>query len=132
MIRLYFDGSAKPTGCGAGVSMVDETTHTEIKSLSFPIVPLQTNNYAEYMGLVKGLEEALKMSVKSITVRGDSLLVINQMKGVYKVKSDNLRPLYDQAMSLVKLFDHITWEHVYRDQNKRADELANLAADLNK
>jgi ribonuclease HI len=130
---LYFDGSAKPTGCGAGVSMVDEAkANVEVRFLSFPIVPLQTNNYTEYTGLVKGLEEALKMSVKSLTVRGDSLLVINQMKGVYKVKSDNLRPLYEHAVSLVTKFDHITWEHVYRDQNKRADELANQAADLNK
>ena len=126
---LYFDGSAKPTGCGAGVSVVDKDTHTEVSSVSFPIVPLQTNNYAEYTALVKGLEKAQKMSIKSLTVRGDSLLVINQMKGVYKVKSENLRPLHEQAVSLSKTFVHITWEHVYRDQNKRADELANQAAD---
>ena len=67
------------------------------------------------------------MDIKSIHVEGDSLLVIKQMKGEYKVKSENLYKLYEKAKILEKHFTTITYNHVYRNNNKRADELSNLA-----
>ena len=86
-----------------------------------------TNNEAEYMGLIIGLEEAINIGVKNLYVEGDSLLVIKQMKGLYKVKAENLYKLYENAKKLEKQFTTVSYNHVYRDKNKRADELSNMA-----
>ena len=67
------------------------------------------------------------MGIKNLCVEGDSLLVINQMTGKYKVKSENLILLYNKAKELEKRFDVIIYNHIYRNLNKRADELSNLA-----
>jgi ribonuclease HI len=70
-----------------------------------------------------GLEEAVSMNIQNLYVEGDSLLVIKQMKGEYKVKSDNL---YIHAKKLETHFTTISYNHIYRNKNKRADELSNL------
>ena len=67
------------------------------------------------------------MGIKTLTVEGDSLLVIKQIKGEYKVKSGNLIDLYNEAKQLTTYFDYISFNHIYRENNKRADELSNLA-----
>ena len=67
------------------------------------------------------------MGIKEIAVEGDSLLVINQMNGVYKVKSENLLEIHNEVKELIKQFDYISFTHIYRTNNKRADELSNLA-----
>ena len=86
-----------------------------------------TNNEAEYTGLIIGLKDAINLGIKDLIVEGDSLLVINQMNGIYKVKSENLIELYKEATSLKNQFDYILFKHIYRSSNKRADELSNLA-----
>ena len=73
------------------------------------------------------LEEAINIGVKNLYVEGDSLLVIKQMKGLYKVKAENLYKLYENAKKLEKQFTTVSYNHVYRDKNKRADELSNMA-----
>ena len=73
-----------------------------------------------------GLEKALDLGIKELSVEGDSLLVIKQMKGEFKVKSENLYTLYDVAKGLEYRFNSITFSHIYRSSNKRADELSNL------
>jgi ribonuclease HI len=65
-----------------------------------------------------------------LSVCGDSLLVINQVNGVYKVKHVNLIPLYEKVMELIKQFNCINFSHVYRNENKRADQLSNIALEL--
>jgi ribonuclease HI len=85
-----------------------------------------TNNYAEYYALIIGLEKALELNIKKIKVKGDSLLVINQINNIFKVKSDNLIPLFNKIKELQAKFEHISFEHVFRKFNKRADQLANL------
>ena len=77
--------------------------------------------------MIIGLKEAIKLGIKDIDVEGDSMLVIKQMKGEYKVKSENLINLYKEAKVLVKEFNIINFKHIYRENNKRADELSNLA-----
>ena len=79
---------------------------------------------AEYTGLLLGLDECVKTKIKKLTVKGDSLLVINQMKGIYKVKSHHLKELYDKAKVFQQQFDEITFIHVYRSKNVRADYLS--------
>ena len=72
-----------------------------------------TNNYAEYMGLIIGLEKAVDMKIKKLFVEGDSMLVIKQMKGEYKVNSSNLIELYKEAKNWEKHFDVIYYNHIY-------------------
>ena len=85
-----------------------------------------TNNEAEYMGLLIGMRKAVEMGIDSLLIRGDSQLIIRQMKGEYKVKSDALKPLYNEALQLASSIPTIQYEHVYRTFNKRADKLSNL------
>ena len=68
---------------------------------------------------------AVEKEIKNLIVNGDSMLVIKQMTGAYKVNSPNLIKLYNEAMKLKAQFDTINFQHVYREDNKRADELAN-------
>lgn len=79
------------------------------------------------MGLIYGLEEANNRQIGDLLVKGDSQLVIRQMKGEYKVKADNLLHVYKQASTLSKKIGKIQFQHVYRNDNKRADLLSNLA-----
>lgn len=125
--KLKFDGCSKGNpglaGCGAVIYQFDK----EIWNNHFFVGENATNNHAEYAGLILGLQQAKAFQIKNIKVEGDSQLVINHMKGIYKCKSDNLIELYNKAKELEAFFDNITYEHVYRSQNKRADELSNIA-----
>jgi ribonuclease HI len=123
---LFFDGCSKgnPGLSGAGF-VIYNNNENELSSNSFFVGDNQTNNYAEYMGLIQGMEEAIRINIKNLVVSGDSLLVINQMNGKYKVKSSNLLLLYQKAKQLEKRFESISYNHIYRKYNKKADELAN-------
>jgi probable phosphoglycerate mutase len=89
-----------------------------------------TNNVAEYSGLLAALEWCVAHNAQSVLVRSDSLLLIQQMKGVYKVKSEGLKPLHGQARVLAHRVGRVTFEHVRREANRDADRLANEAMDL--
>jgi ribonuclease HI len=124
--KLNFDGASKGNPGLSGAGMVIYKNEEEIWS-SHKFIGCKTNNQAEYSALIFGLEGALKLGIKSLSVFGDSLLVINQINGLYKVKSDFLLPLHKEVLALRSKFDYIEFNHVYRDNNKRADELSNMA-----
>jgi ribonuclease HI len=88
-----------------------------------------TNNVAEYTALVNALERAAALSLDRLNVHSDSELLVKQMNGEYRVKNEDLRQLYDEAQRLLKGFASVRIQHVRREQNKRADELCNLALD---
>ncbi len=88
-----------------------------------------SNNVAEYTALVEGLALAVELGVKKVQVFSDSELMVKQMSGVYKVKHEDLRPLYEEACRLRKQFEQVTIAHVRREQNKRADAIGNDALD---
>lgn len=123
---LYFDGCSKGNPGRAGAGAVLYKNQIEIFAKSLFVGEKETNNVAEYNGLLLGLREAVTRGVKKLVVKGDSLLIIKQMKGEYKVNSPAMKPHYEEARSLAAFFDSITFEHVYRTENKRADELANI------
>jgi len=127
MHTLYFDGCSKsnPGKAGAGAVLYDENG-TEIGAWHSFVGDCKTNNEAEYSGLILGLQKCLEKGIKNVVVKGDSLLVIQQIKGKYKVKALTLLPLYQQVKELVALFESSSFEHVYRKNNKRADELSNM------
>jgi ribonuclease HI len=129
VLNLDFDGGSRgnpgPAGIGVVVRAADRT----------PLVTLgryvgrATNNVAEYKALITVLREAKKLGAKRIHVKGDSELIIRQMKGEYRVKSEDLRPLFEEASQLVDEFEQVRFEHNLRGHNALADKLANLAMD---
>ena len=128
-ITLEFDGGSRgnpgPAGIGVVIRAKDGT----------PLVTLgrfigrATNNVAEYRALITALEEAKKLGAKKLLIRGDSELIVKQMRGEYRVKNADLRDLYDEAQFLLHQFDEAKIEHNLRDKNKLADKLANKAMD---
>ena len=131
MITAYFDGGARanPGPAGYGVYIVDDKGEM-IAELSGSL-GIATNNIAEYQGLIAALEWAVEHDVKSIAIKGDSLLIIEQMRGNYKVKNEGLRPLHMKARMLVMQIGDVSFEHVRREYNKEADRLSNVGMDGN-
>jgi ribonuclease HI len=90
---------------------------------------ITTNNQAEYQALKFGLEEALRMGAHTVHVYMDSLLVINQMKGIFKVKNRDLWPIHESIKETATRFSHISYTHVPRELNKLADKAVNDTLD---
>jgi ribonuclease HI len=88
-----------------------------------------TNNVAEYYGLIAAMDYAQSHGVRAIRVESDSELLVKQMRGLYKVKSADLQPLFERAKKMSQAFESFRIEHVYREQNREADTLVNEALD---
>ena len=131
MITAYFDGGARsnPGPAGYGVYIVDDGGNV-LAELSGSLGNT-TNNIAEYHGLIAALQWAVDNKVTQITIKGDSLLIVEQMRGNYKVKNEGLRPLHMQARMLVMQIGDVKFEHVRRELNKEADRLSNVGMDGN-
>jgi len=125
--ELYFDGCSKGNPGPSGTGAVLYRNREEIWVDCQYIGDKRTNNEAEYCALIMGLEQAIKQNIQFLSVYGDSLLVINQVNGVYKVKNAKMIPLFKKVISLKTKFEFVEFTHVYRDKNTRADELANIA-----
>ena len=131
MVEVYFDGLCQPcnpggTACYAFiVKNGDHTIHTK----SGLAADNSTNNVGEYTGLIRALQWLLENDYQNenIVIKGDSQLVIQQIKRKFKVKASNIIPLYHNAISLISKFKHIQFELISRGQNKEADKLANYA-----
>src|SRR5262245_48415084 len=127
--RLQADGAARGNpGPAAYGFVLDSPSGSELAGEGEAIGEA-TNNVAEYRGLIAGLERALALGVTRLEVRMDSELVVRQMAGRYRVKHPGLVPLFRQARTLVERLEHWEIRHVPREQNKRADLLANRALD---
>jgi ribonuclease HI len=122
---MMFDGCSKGNPGPAGAGAVIYADNTEIWSQAIYVGNHETNNLAEYTGMLLGLNEAVRRKIRVLTVKGDSEVVIKQMLGKYKVKSENLLDIYEQSKELEKHFDKIDYIHVYRHLNTRADALSN-------
>jgi ribonuclease HI len=118
-------GNPGPAGWGAVVCDPAGTTVAEL----FGALPHATNNVAEYSGLLSALEWCRDHHATTVHVKSDSLLMVQQMRGVYKVKNEGLKSLYGRARLLAHEIGAVTFEHVRRELNKDADRLANLAMD---
>jgi ribonuclease HI len=131
VITAYFDGGARgnPGPAGFGVYIVDD--NGEMIAEIAEGIGTATNNVAEYRGLLAALRWAVDHQVTALRVRGDSLLLVQQMRGIYRVKNEGLLPLYREAQSLCARIGRVSFEHVPRDQNKQADRLSNLGMDQN-
>lgn len=126
---LRFDGACRGNPGKSSAGAVLYKNNEEIWTKSMYLGDNFTNNIAEYFSLLLGLEEVVNRHILHLDVQGDSLLVINQINGKWKVKNENLKKLYQKAKDFEKKFNYITFTHIYREGNKRADELANQALD---
>ncbi|AKJ06570.1 ribonuclease HI [Archangium gephyra] len=128
-LKLFSDGAARgnPGPAGAGAVLMDAGGRVFARLGRF--LGVQTNNYAEYMGLLLGLKHARSLGVKELEVLADSELLIRQLQGRYQVKSPTLRPLYEEASELLEGFSRVKLTHVPREKNKAADEMSNRAID---
>ena len=128
-ITANIDGGARgnpgPAAFGVVIRGVDGKV---IKELS-EYLGHQTNNFAEYSGLLAALDYAVREKLPTLKVRSDSELLVRQMKGIYKVKSPALQELFAQAQSLARKIPQFSIEHVFREQNKDADRLVNQVLD---
>lgn len=127
--ELYVDGASRgnPGEAGAGALIKDPSARVVKRLKKF--LGRTTNNVAEYSALVMGLEAARSMGIDRISVFADSELMVKQLNGVYKVKSEDLRPLYEKAAALSKGFKEFSIRHIYREKNAAADALSNEAID---
>jgi ribonuclease HI len=123
------DGGARGNPGPAGWGAVVQTPAGEVVAELFGALPHATNNVAEYNGLLSALDWCADHGATTVHVKSDSLLLVQQMRGVYKVKSDGLKPLHARARLLAHQIGQVTFEHVRRELNKDADRLANLAMD---
>ena len=127
-VQIFTDGAARGNPGPAGIGVVIKSEKETLLEVS-DYIGKTTNNVAEYMALIRGLEEALDMGNKSVEVYSDSELVVKQLNGEYKVKNEGLVPLYLHTRSLIKKFNHFSINHTVREENKHADELANKGID---
>ncbi len=122
---LWTDGAARGNPGPAGIGVVLKTPEGEILATEAEFVGHTTNNVAEYRALLRGLERALECGVRHLEVRADSELLIRQLLGQYRVKSEGLRPLFQKASELLRRFASTRLVHVRRELNTEADRLAN-------
>jgi probable phosphoglycerate mutase len=128
----HVDGGARgnPGPSGYGVVVRDPAGKKAAELSEY--LGHQTNNYAEYRGLIAALRYAHEHNLKMLRVISDSELIVRQMKGIYKVKHPELRVLWEEAQTLARKLEHFEIGHALREHNQDADRLANAAMDRGK
>ena len=128
-IEVYVDGAARGNPGPAGIGVVIKDGPKLIGEIG-AYIGKSTNNIAEYMALVRGLEEVLIRGFRSANFYSDSELLVKQLNGEYKVKHENLVPLHYHVLTLVDRMKDFSIKHVTRDKNGHADKMANEGIDL--
>jgi ribonuclease HI len=131
VITAYFDGGSRgnPGSAGYGAYVVND--RGEVLAELAEGIGMATNNVAEYRGLLAALQWAADHGVTELHVKGDSLLLVQQMLGNYRVKNAGLLPLYREARHLCARIGRVSFEHIPREMNKNADRLSNIGMDQN-
>jgi len=129
LMTAHIDGGARGNPGPAAYGVIVRNSDGKIVEELGKYLGLQTNNFAEYSGLLAALEYAQKEKIPALKVFSDSELLVKQMKGQYKVKSPGLITLYERARSLTRQLQHFSIEHVRREQNRDADRMVNQVLD---
>ena len=129
-LHIYADGGSRgnpgPAGIGVVIKGSDNSTIEEVSKF----IGNATNNVAEYMAAIYGLQEACIRKASNITLNLDSQLVARQLKGEYRVKNQDLRKFVDLALNVMRGFDKVEIREISREENKEADALVNKALNL--
>lgn len=127
-VIVHIDGSSRGNpGHAALAVVITDGEHTILEKGDY--LGITTNNVAEYSALLEALIELRRLGYKCAEIRSDSELLVKQIWGEYQVKADSLRPLYINAVRLLNEFDDVTVIHIPRQENMRADAIANRVLD---
>ncbi len=127
-VTVNIDGGARGNPGPAGAGVVIQADETVLYRGGL-FIGHATNNVAEYSGMIAGLEQADRLGASHVRIVSDSQLMVRQMTGLYRVKNEGLKPLYQKARKLAGRFEECTFEFVRREHNIEADRLVNLAID---
>jgi ribonuclease HI len=127
--RANIDGGSRGNPGPAAYGVVIRDGSGELVAKLKKYIGRMSNNVAEYYGLIAALDYAQSHKIRALRVESDSELLVKQMRGQYKVKSEELRPLFERAKKMSQGFDSFRIDHVYREQNREADALVNEALD---
>jgi ribonuclease HI len=127
--RANIDGGSRGNPGPASYGVLIRDARGEIVAKLKKYIGRMTNNVAEYYGLIAAMDYAQSHKIRSLRVESDSELLVKQMRGQYKVKSADLQPLFERAKKMSQALDFFNITHVYREQNREADALANEALD---
>jgi ribonuclease HI len=122
---VYSDGGSRGNPGPSAAGYVVMNTSDEVIDQGGQYLGLTTNNQAEYHGVRLGLERALELGARTVDFRSDSMLVVNQMNGIYAIKNRELWPIYERIQALVGQFERVSFTHVRREFNSLADGLVN-------
>jgi ribonuclease HI len=124
-VIIYSDGGSRGNPGPSASGFVVMNAKEEVVHQGGAYLGITTNNQAEYHGVRLGLEKALEMGAKTVDFRMDSLLVVNQLTGVYKIKNHELGPINERIKELAQQFEKVTYTHVRREFNQLADGMVN-------
>jgi ribonuclease HI len=127
--RANIDGGSRGNPGPAAYGVVIRDPKGEIVARLKKYIGRMTNNVAEYYGLIAALDYVESQGIRSLRIESDSELLVKQMKGLYKVRSEELAPLFERAKKMSAALDSFRIDHVYREHNREADALANQAMD---
>src|SRR5215472_15603208 len=127
--RVNIDGGSRGNPGPAAYGVLIRDGRGEVVAKLKKYIGRFTNNVAEYYGLIAALDYAQSHGIRALRIESDSELMVKQMRGQYKVKSEDLRPLFERAKKMSQTFESFRIDHVYREQNREADALANEAMD---
>jgi ribonuclease HI len=127
--RANIDGGSRGNPGPASYGVVFRNPKGEIIARLKKYIGRMTNNVAEYYGLIAALDYAQANNIRALRIESDSELLVKQMRGQYKVKSEDLKPLFERAKKMSATLSSFRIDHVYREQNAEADALANEAMD---
>jgi len=128
MYEIYCDGASRSNPGDASIGVSINKDKVEIDTIKKKI-GINTNNVAEYLGLIAALEYCVENKVNNVRIFLDSLLVVQQVNMEYKVKSKKLQTHYEKSLKLIEQIEDIKIHHIRREFNSRADQLANEALD---
>jgi ribonuclease HI len=128
MYEIYCDGASRSNPGDASIGVSINKDKVEIDTIKKKI-GINTNNVAEYLGLIAALEYCVENKVNNVKIFLDSLLVVQQVNMEYKVKSKKLQTHYEKSLKLIEQIEDIEIHHIRREFNSRADQLANEALD---
>jgi len=127
-VTLCIDGASRGNPGRAAIGVVAMRGGRAVREIG-EAIGITTNNVAEYRALLRALAEAEALGARSVRVQSDSELLVRQLRGEYRVRSDQLAPLHRAAMARLRTFEAVTIVYVPREQNRAADALANQALD---